>query len=143
MHIGIPYFLASVYYYCDTTLKAYLILTELFSRIVLNTINDQLVILQTIKFVNPQHACAARVTVRLSVTTFSTTTCKETTKQRYQLFIVTLEWCPDPSQNICRRVNACTSEGEKGLVNNYASLTGQGISATTFLEWLRLHPTLI
>ena len=32
-----------------------------------------------------------------------------------------LVWCPDPSQNICARVNACAREGEKGLVNNYAS----------------------
>ena len=32
-----------------------------------------------------------------------------------------LVWCPDPSQNICARVNACGREGEKGLVNNYAS----------------------
>ena len=30
-------------------------------------------------------------------------------------------WCPDPSQKIRARVNACAREGEKGLVNNYAS----------------------
>ena len=33
----------------------------------------------------------------------------------------TLVWCPDPSQKIRARVNACAREGEKGLVNNYAS----------------------
>ena len=54
-------------------------------------------------------------------TAFKSYAAKHKRKSQYANLPAYLVWCPDPSQKIRARVNACAREGEKGLVNNYAS----------------------